>query len=91
MRRWGQISEQKSDSWYVDIAKKVYRPDIYSVAAKALIAEGKASAADFPDFASETGFKPPQSEFIDNITFDGTQPNAYLNSFPIGLKADDKL
>ena len=32
MRRWGQISEQKSDDWYKDIAKKVYRPDIYAQA-----------------------------------------------------------
>jgi len=91
MRRWGQISEEKSDEWYVDIAKKVYRPDIYTQAAKALIAEGKAKASDFPDFAKESGFKAPQSEFIDGITYDGTKPNAYLNSFPIGLKADDKL
>lgn len=91
MRRWGQISEEKSDEWYVDIAKKVYRPDIYTKAAKALIAEGKAKASDFPDFAKESGFKAPQSEFIDGITYDGTKPNAYLESFPIGLKSDDKL
>lgn len=37
MRRWGQISEDKPDSWYVDIAKKVYRPDIYEAAARSLI------------------------------------------------------
>ena len=43
MRRWGQIAEQKPDSWYMDIAKKVYRPDIYAEAAKELIAEGKCS------------------------------------------------
>jgi nitrate/nitrite transport system substrate-binding protein len=91
MRRWGQISEAKDDSWYKDIAKKVYRPDIYALAAKSLIAEGKAKASDFPDFDTETGFKPPQSEFIDEITYDGTQPNAYLKSFSIGLKADDKI
>jgi nitrate/nitrite transport system substrate-binding protein len=30
MRRWGQISDAKPDSWYMDIAKKVYRPDIYA-------------------------------------------------------------
>ncbi len=29
MRRWGQIPEHKPDSWYMDVAKKVYRPDIY--------------------------------------------------------------
>ncbi len=64
MRRWGQISEPKSDAWYKDIAKQVYRPDIYAQAAKALITEGKANAVDFPEFATETGFKPPQSDII---------------------------
>ena len=91
MRRWGQISESKPDSWYMDIAKKVYRPDIYAEAAKALIAEGKANASDFPDFATETGFKKPQTQFIDGITYDGTKPNEYLSKFPIGLKQGDKL
>ena len=89
MRRWGQISEQKSDDWYMEMAKKVYRPDIYAEAAKELIAEGKAKAADFPDFDKESGFRPPQTEFIDNVTFDGTQPNAYLKKFDIGLKGSD--
>jgi nitrate/nitrite transport system substrate-binding protein len=90
MRRWGQIPEAKADSWYMDMAKKVYRPDIYAKAARELIAEGKMSASDFPDFATEKGFKPPQGEFIDNITFDGTQPNAYLDKFKIGLKGNAK-
>jgi nitrate/nitrite transport system substrate-binding protein len=88
MRRWGQIAEPKADSWYMDMAKKVYRPDIYALAAKELIEEGKLPASAFPDFATETGFKAPQTEFIDNITFDGTKPNAYLDQFPIGLKGD---
>ncbi|KXI30689.1 CmpA/NrtA family ABC transporter substrate-binding protein [Paraglaciecola hydrolytica] len=91
MRRWGQIAEHKPDSWYKDIAKKVYRPDIYALAAKALITEGKATAADFPEFATESGFKAPQTEFIDNIVYDGSQPNAYLEQFKIGLKHDSKL
>jgi len=91
MRRWGQIPEAKPDGWYSDIARKVYRPDIYARAAKALIAEGKVQADDFPDFTSETGFKPPQTEFIDDVTYDGRKPNAYLEQFDIGLKPDDKL
>jgi len=91
MRRWGQISETKPDSWYTDIARKVYRPDIYAIAAKALIAEGKVKAEDFPDFATEDGFRPPQKEFIDGVEYDGTKPNAYLEKFKIGLKAKDKL
>ena len=91
MRRWGQISEHKPDDWYMEMAKKVYRPDLYAEAAKELIAEGKASASDFPDFEAESGFRPPQSEFIDGITYDGTRPNDYLAQFPIGLKGKDTV
>ncbi|MCP5269341.1 MAG: ABC transporter substrate-binding protein [Zoogloeaceae bacterium] len=91
MRRWGQIPEHKPDSWYADIAKKVYRPDIYAAAAKELIAEGKMKAADFPDFAKESGFKPPQNDFIDGIVYDGSKPNAYIDSLKIGLKGKDKV
>ncbi len=86
MRRWGQIAEPKEDSWYDSVAKQVYRPDLYVIAAKELIAEGHMTAADFPDFDNETGYRPPQTEFIDGITFDGRSPNAYLEKFPIGLK-----
>jgi nitrate/nitrite transport system substrate-binding protein len=85
MRRWGQVNEFKPDSWFMDIAKKVYRPDIYMAAAKQLIEEGKAKASDFPP-DGETGFKPPQTEFIDGIVYDGTKPNEYLSKFSIGLK-----
>jgi len=91
MRRWGQISEQKPDSWYMDMAKKVFRPDIYQAAAKELIIEGKMRAGDFPDFASESGFRAPSAEFIDSISFDGRKPNDYLKNFQIGLKGDEKI
>jgi nitrate/nitrite transport system substrate-binding protein len=91
MRRWGQIAEPKSDDWFIETAKKVYRPDVYAQAAMALIEEGKVQASQFPDFATETGFKAPQSEFIDNITYDGTKPNEYLEKFDIGLKAEQVL
>ena len=73
------------------MAKSVYRPDIYETAAKELIAEGHMTADEFPDFASESGYRAPQTEFIDEITFDGTKPNDYLKSFPIGLKGDTVL
>ncbi|MCY0966550.1 CmpA/NrtA family ABC transporter substrate-binding protein [Parathalassolituus penaei] len=91
MRRWGQIADAKTDDWYKETAKNVYRPDIYTAAAKELIAEGKVKASDFPDFATETGFKAPTNEFIDGVTYDGTKPNDYLKSFKIGLKGDDKI
>jgi nitrate/nitrite transport system substrate-binding protein len=91
MRRWGQIPEYKPDSWYFEVAKKVYRADIYRKAAEALIAEGKMSADEFPAFDKEKGFRPPQTEFIDGITFDGAKPNRYLEQFKIGLKGKAKL
>ena len=85
----GQISDQKPDTWYKDVAKKVYRPDIYAAAAKELIAEGKFKAKDFPDFAKEDGFRAPQTHFIDGITYNGKKPNAYLTKFSIGLKGKE--
>ena len=91
MRRWGQISEDKSDSWYKALAAKVYRPDIYEKAAKSLIADKLVKAKDFPDFDTEDGFKDPQKHFIDNIFYDGKAPNAYINKFSIGLKTGDIL
>lgn len=91
MRRWGQIAEPKADSWFMDIAEKVYRPDLYAAAAKELIAEGKLSASEFPDFASEDGFRAPQTHFIDGITYDGTKPNEYLKKFSIGLKGEEVI
>lgn len=84
MRRWGQITEQKSDAWYKETAAKVYRPDIYLKAAKMLVDEGKVKAKDFP--WDTNGYRAPQTHFIDNLVYDGTKPNDYLSQFPIGLK-----
>ena len=89
MRRWGQIAEAKPDSWYDETAKSVYRPDIYKLAAEALIAEGKATA-DMFDFDAD-GYREPTAEFIDHVSFDGKQPNAYIDSLTIGLKADQTV
>lgn len=88
MRRWGQISEPKSDAWYKEIAAKVYRPDIYQQAAEELISDGLMKPSDFPEFATEKGFRPLQTEFIDGISYDGRKPNAYLEKFEIGLKSE---
>jgi nitrate/nitrite transport system substrate-binding protein len=85
MRRWGQINGYKDDAWYMETAKKVYRPDIYMLAADALVKDKKAKADDFPA-KTETGFKPEQAYFIDGIAFDGTKPNDYLAKFTLGLK-----
>ncbi|MCL1067624.1 ABC transporter substrate-binding protein [Shewanella olleyana] len=91
MRRWGQISDDKPDAWYKEIAAKVYRPDIYAKAAQSLIDDKTIAAKHFPDFATETGFKKPQQHFIDDIVYDGSAPNDYLSKFAIGLKQGDKL
>lgn len=91
MRRWGQISEEKDDAWYKDIAAKVYRPDIYRKAAQSLIDDELMGKSDFPNLETETGFRKPQTHFIDNIVYDGTKPNQYINKFKIGLKAADKI
>ncbi|MEY3807138.1 MAG: hypothetical protein RI893_114 [Pseudomonadota bacterium] len=90
MRRWGQINEYKTDAWYMETAKQIYRPDVYMAAAKALVAEGKAKAADFPA-DNETGFKAPSADFIDGVTYDATKPNEYLEKFTIGLKGKQKV
>lgn len=88
MRRWGQIGEAKPDSWYIDTARKVYRPDIYLQAAKALIAEKKLLDSEVP---KTDGFKGVQGGFIDGVSYDGRKPNDYLAKFKIGLKANDKV
>ena len=89
MRRWGQIPEGKPDSWFLEVAKKSYRPDVYVEAAKALIAEKKANAADF-DFTSD-GFRAPTRDFIDGVEYDGRKPNAYIEKLALGLKGAQKV
>jgi nitrate/nitrite transport system substrate-binding protein len=88
MRRWGQIPEAKPDAWYLDVARQVYLPGVYTQAARALVAEGKAAAADFP--MKTDGFRGTQDGFIDGVKFDARRPNAYLAQFKIGLKGDRK-
>jgi nitrate/nitrite transport system substrate-binding protein len=88
MRRWGQIAEDRSDQWYFDTAKAVYRPDIYLVAARSLVADGTIPAAAVPE---TDGFKGEQKGFIDGVSYDGRQPNAYLAKFAIGLKQGQRV
>jgi nitrate/nitrite transport system substrate-binding protein len=89
MRRWGQIPEAKSDAWFADTAKKVYRPDVYLKAAQLLVDEGKAKKEDFP-FGAD-GYRAVTKEFIDGVEYDGRKPNAYLEKFAIGLRGDQKV
>lgn len=89
MRRWGQIPEAKPDSWYADMARKVFLPEVYRAAAESLIADGLMSAGDFPDFERVDGYRSVEhTRFIDGKVFDGRQPNAYLEQFDIGLKGN---
>jgi len=90
MRRWGQIAEQKTDDWYKDMAKKVYRPDIYKIAVEELIKEGKFSKTDFAEVYKTNGFRGVQDDFMDGIPYDGKKPNAYIESMKIGLKGNQQ-
>jgi nitrate/nitrite transport system substrate-binding protein len=89
MRRWGQISEAKSDQWYMDTAKQVMRSDIYLKAAQLLVDEKKAKKEDFP-FDGD-GFRAPTADLMGGPVFDGRKANAYLDSFAIGLKGSQKV
>ena len=91
MRRWGQIAEAKPDSWYDEMAKKVYKPDIYLQAARMLVDEGLANEADFPWDTDGYKAATPPEDIIDGIGYDGRTPNAYLESLPIGLKGEQKV
>lgn len=86
MRRWGQIAEAKSDDWYMATAAKVYRSDIYQQAAQSLVADGLMNASDFPDPAADNFVRPHQGKLIDGVAFTPREPNAYIDSFEIGLK-----
>ena len=83
MRRWGQIGDSKPDDWYLDTARKVYRPDLYLAAARALVEDGLLPADEIP---KTDWFKKPTAEFIDGIEYDGRKPNEYLRRFPIGRR-----
>ena len=89
MRRWGQIGEHRPDAWYEETARKVYKPDIYLEAARLLVAEGKASEADFP--WDSDGFRAPTDENIDGTAFDARSPNDFIDSLAIGLKDRERI
>ncbi|MGQ7947199.1 CmpA/NrtA family ABC transporter substrate-binding protein [Flavobacterium sp. WC2509] len=83
MKRWGQISEPKTNEWYITKIKEVYKPEIWFKAAKLLLEEGFIIESDLP---VTDGFKPVTNEFIDKVSYDGRKPVEYINSFKIGLK-----
>jgi len=83
MRRWGQITDAKTNDWYLETARSVYLPDVWLEAANALVKEGHLSREEVPD---TDGFKPASGDFIDGMIYDGKDPVGYLNKFAIGLK-----
>lgn len=85
MRRWGQISEPRTADWYAATAKEIYRPDVYREAASRLVAQGLLTADEIPPTDTD-GYKPPTSDFIDGLTYDGKDPLGYLARQAIGNK-----
>ena len=83
MRRWGQIPDAKPAAWYAETINDIYRPDIWTKAAKLLVEEGNIPAGDIP---TTDGYKPATADFIDGTSYDGKDPIAYINSFKIGNK-----
>ena len=84
MRRWGQITEPKPAQWYDETAKSVYLPAVYLDAAKRLLDEGHITEADIP--WDTDGYRPPTSDFIDGVEYDGKKPLEYLTKHVIGNK-----
>lgn len=83
MRRWGQIPDTKTASWYGETIKDIYRPDIWKKAADLLVAEGHIPATDIPE---TDGYKAATADFIDGTSYDAKDPIGYINSFSIGNK-----
>ncbi len=83
MRRWGQLRDDKPDSWYLETAKDIYRPELYMEAAQLLIEEGNLAESDIP--TGTDGFRAPtgKGDFIDDKVYDGHKPNDYIKSFTI--------
>ena len=88
MRRWGQIPEEKPADWYESTIKDIYRPDIWSTAAKLLLEEGYLTTDEIP---TTDGFKPITTDFIDGVAYNGNDPIGYINSFSIGNKDENLI
>ena len=90
MVRWGQITEQKEDSWYHTMAKKIYRPDVYMKAVDELIKMTDCLRSQSfylqSKLTEQEVISPLRPDFIDGKTYDGKKPNDYIDSFKIGLK-----
>jgi len=83
MRRWGQITEPKPETWYHETAKKIYLPEVWLEAANKLLEEGYLTEDDIP---KTDGYKPATADFIDGVAYDAKDPIGYLNTFKVGKK-----
>jgi nitrate/nitrite transport system substrate-binding protein len=83
MKRWGQITGNKTDDWYHSKIREIYKPEIWRQAADLLLKEGHLQKNEIPE---TDGYKPATTEFIDNLLYDGRKPIDYINSFKIGNK-----
>jgi nitrate/nitrite transport system substrate-binding protein len=83
MKRWGQITGNKTDEWYHSKIREIYKPEIWREAANLLLKDGYLQKNEIPE---TDGYKPATTEFIDNLLYDGRKPIDYINSFKIGNK-----
>jgi nitrate/nitrite transport system substrate-binding protein len=84
MKRWGQITGDKSNEWYHSKIKEIYKPEIWLKAANLLLEQGILQKSEIPQ---TDGYKPATAEFIDHMVYDGKKPTEYINSFKIGIKS----
>ena len=90
MRRWGQIAEGKPDAWYVETAKKVYRPDIYLQGGAAAGRRGQGQGGRLPlgQRRLPRAHRPTSSTAS---TTTAASPTTTSRSSHIGLKGDQKV
>ena len=84
MRRWGQITDAKPDSWYAEVAKKVYRPDLYLEAAQAAGRRRQGEEGGLP--LGQRRLSRADRRVHRQVSYDGRKPNAYIDKLEIGLK-----
>ncbi len=89
MRRWGQIPEAKPDSWYIKIAKEVYRPGHLRERGQGTDRRGQGEEGR--TFRGTPGRLQGdrKTAFIDGVGVRWPQAERYIDKFKIGLKGDN--
>ena len=90
MRRWGQIAEAKDDSWYDEVAKSVYRPDIYATAGEGADRRRQDERRRVPRLRQRAAIahRRPSSSTGDLRRYQAERLSP--KSFEIGLKGSEK-